>query len=92
MNEVLEKALSERLDLLARIGLAFTELFPTFPKKIPRGEAQKRVLEEIGVFPNGNTRRAVSEALQKIGYRRVKIRGFYFYRLGDPCCIKKISS
>lgn len=83
MPSELECTLGERLDLIERIKRAFSELFPEKPQKISRGPLQNQILVRINAPLSGCNKRVVSEALSSLNYRKVKVHGYFFYRLNS---------
>jgi hypothetical protein len=76
IKEILEK----RLELISQIKTTFQEIFPDPVGKFRRGPVQDLILRKLNQPVNGLTRRSVNEALRQIGFKKIKNRGFVYYR------------
>lgn len=80
MGSPLNGILFERIRLLTEIKKTFQYLHDPPPKKMRPGEIQEQLLEVLRLNPSGENRRAVNEALNSLGYRKVKVEGYFFLK------------
>ncbi len=78
--EALELIVNERLELLSNLKKTFAVLYPDPPLKFSPAPIQKELLRVCGVSLSGLNKRAVNEVLSDLGYRKVKIEGYHFFK------------
>lgn len=78
---MLENEIAERMQLIERILYVYKiELEEEFPDRILRGPVQRFILKKLNLCLSGCHKRAVNEAFALLGYKKVSIRGWRYYR------------
>jgi hypothetical protein len=80
MEDLLETVLDERLDFVERVKCVFLDLKLDTSQKLRRGKVQEEILKRLHAPATGFNKRTISEALGELGFKKVKVRGFLYYR------------
>lgn len=81
----LETEIEERLNLINEIKNTFkTEFEKELPRRFRRGPFQKIILHKYGLPNTGPNKRLVNEAMNLLGYKKVYLDGWSYYKRCVP--------
>ena len=76
----LEQVLVERLSIIRDIQSAFKRREESLPKRFRRGIIQRELCQEVSIPFIGLNKRLVNEALTGLGYKKITVDGWGYYR------------
>lgn len=77
---MISEVLAERLELKERIKATFLTLYSQKPLMIKPGDCQDMILDSLQLRHDVWLRRLITETMDEIGYRHVKIEGYHYYK------------
>lgn len=78
---MLHDIIKARIELIEKISSTFKlEIEPTLPKRFLRGPLQKQILKKYNLPVTGPYMRIINEALAKLGYKKIYIDGWSYYK------------